>query len=80
MTNATAILKKGAGRTVKAGGMWIYDNEIAAVRGDFENGDLICVEDFDVFFMGYGYINTRSKITVRLMARQKEHRIDHAFL
>lgn len=80
MTNATAILKKGAGRTVKAGGMWIYDNEIAAVRGDFENGDLICVEDFDGFFMGYGYINTRSKITVRLMARQKEHCIDHAFL
>lgn len=80
MANATAILKKGAGRTVKAGGMWIYDNEIAAVRGDFENGDLICVEDFDGFFMGYGYINTRSKITVRLMARQKEHRIDHAFL
>lgn len=80
MTNATAILKKGAGRTVKAGGMWIYDNEIAAVRGDFENGDLICVEDFDGFFMGYGYINTRSKITVRLMARQKEHRIDYAFL
>ncbi len=80
MTNATAILKKGAGRTVKAGGMWIYDNEIATVRGDFENGDLICVEDFDGFFMGYGYINTRSKITVRLMARQKEHRIDHAFL
>lgn len=80
MTNATAILKKGSGRTIKAGGMWIYDNEIASVRGDFENGDLISVEDFDGFFMGYGYINTRSKITVRLMARQKEHRIDHAFL
>ena len=80
MTNATAILKKGSGRTVKSGGMWIYDNEIASVRGDFENGDLISVEDFDGFFMGYGYINTRSKITVRLMARQKEHRIDHDFL
>ncbi|MCM1539094.1 MAG: class I SAM-dependent rRNA methyltransferase [bacterium] len=80
MTNATAVLKKGAGRTVKAGGMWIYDNEIADVKGGFENGDLISVEDFDGFFMGYGYINTHSRITIRLMARQKEHRIDHAFL
>ena len=25
---ATVILKKGEGRTIKAGGAWIYDNEI----------------------------------------------------
>ena len=25
-------LKKGEGRTVKAGGMWIYDNEIEAMK------------------------------------------------
>lgn len=80
MTDAAAVLKKGAGRTIKAGGMWIYDNEIAAVRGNFENGDIISVEDFDGFFMGYGYINTCSRIMIRLMARQKEHPVDHAFL
>ena len=28
---ATAILKKGEGRSMKAGGMWIYDNEIDRV-------------------------------------------------
>ena len=26
--NAVVTLKKGEGRTLKAGGMWIYDNEI----------------------------------------------------
>lgn len=80
MTDAAAVLKKGAGRTVKAGGMWIYDNEIASIHGSFENGDIISVEDFDGFFMGYGYINTRSKITIRLMSRQKEHPVDHTLL
>ncbi len=80
MTNASVILKKGEGRTLKAGGMWVYDNEIASVRGSYTNGDIVSVEDFDGYFMGYGYINTRSKITVRLMSRRKEHVIDHAFL
>ena len=34
-------LKKGEGRTVKAGGMWIYDNEIESVLGSYENGDVV---------------------------------------
>lgn len=80
MTNAVVTLKKGEGRTIKAGGMWIFDNEIAKTTGEFENGDIVSVEDFDGYFMGYGFINTVSKITVRLMSRRKEHIIDHAFL
>ena len=28
---ATVILKKGEGRTIKAGGSWIYDNEINGI-------------------------------------------------
>ena len=44
---ACVRIKKGTGRTLKAGGAWIYDNEIDAISGDFENGDLVTVEDFD---------------------------------
>lgn len=80
MHDTIATLKKGEGRTIKAGGMWIFDNEIASVNGDFENGDIITVEDFDGYFLGYGFINTNSKITIRLMSRKKEHIIDHDFL
>ena len=43
---ATAVLKKGEGRSLKAGGLWIYDNEMAEVRGSFEDGDILSVEDF----------------------------------
>lgn len=79
MGQAVVTLKKGEGRTIKAGGMWIYDNEIDSIMGSFENGDVVAVHDFDTYFMGYGYINTRSKIAVRMLARRKEAVIDEAF-
>ncbi len=75
ISDAKVILKKGEGRTIKAGGLWVYDNEIAQIVGDFENGDIIEVHDFDDYFMGYGFINTKSTITVRLMSRKKENKV-----
>ena len=36
---AIVTLKKGEGRTIKSGGMWIFDNEIASIMGSFEDGD-----------------------------------------
>ena len=80
MYQTVVTLKKGEGHTIKAGGLWIYDNEIASVSGDFENGDLVTVEDFDGYFLGYGFLNMHSKIRVRLMSRRKEQTIDEAFL
>ncbi len=76
---ATVILKKGEGRTIKAGGAWIFDNEIDKIEGEFENGDIVRVEDFDGFKMGAGFINTNSKITVRMLARWRDN-IDDEFI
>ncbi len=80
MQEAVVTLKKGEGRTLKAGGMWVYDNEIASVTGEFEEGDIVAVQDFDGYFMGYGFINTRSKITVRLMSRRREHPVNESLI
>lgn len=80
MSTATAILKKGEGRTIKSGGLWIFDNEIDRVEGSFENGEIIAVNDFDGYFMGWGYINTHSKIRIRLLSRKKEDLITDEFL
>ena len=77
---AVVRIKKGAGRSLKAGGMWIYDNEIDTIDGTFENGDIVAVEDFDGYFLGRGFINTRSTITVRLLSRRRESVIDDAFI
>ena len=77
---AVVILKKGEGRTIKAGGAWIFDNEIDKVSGDFENGEIVSVQDFDGYPMGRGFINTASKITVRMMTRDPEQQIDDDFI
>lgn len=77
---AEVIIKKGEGRSFKAGGLWIYDNEIDGINGRFENGDIVDVLDFDGYFLGKGFININSKITVRIMTRKKDTNIDREFI
>lgn len=78
--SAIVTLRKGEGRTIKAGGMWIFDNEIDTIAGGFADGDIVTVKDFDGYPMGKGYINRKSKIRVRLMTRHVEQEIDREFL
>ncbi len=73
-------LKKGEGRSLKSGGMWIFDNEIASIVGTFHNGDIVTVHDFDGYLMGKGFINQNSKIRVRMMTRNHRQEIDREFL
>lgn len=80
MSLAIATLKKGEGRSLKAGGPWIYDNEVASILGSFENGDMVMVHDFDGYPLGRGFINTNSKIRIRMMTRRSEQEIDEGFL
>ena len=47
MSETIVTLKKGEGRTLKAGGMWVFDNEIESMTGRFENGSIVTVHDFD---------------------------------
>lgn len=80
MSETIVTLKKGEGRTLKAGGAWIYDNEIDKITGRFTNGDVVMVEDFDGYPMGKGFINQNSKIRIRMLTRKKDVEIDEAFL
>ena len=80
MSLAVVTLKKGEGRLLKSGGMWIFDNEIATIMGSFVNGDIVLIHDFDGYPLGKGFINTNSKITVRLLTRDENQKIDEEFL
>ncbi len=80
MSMASVTLKKGQGRSLKAGSMWIFDNEIDSVRGQFQNGDIVNVHDFDGYPMGKGFINENSKIRVRMLTRNISQEINRAFL
>ena len=78
--SAVMTLKKGEGRTIKAGGLWIFDNEIDTISGAFDNGDIVSVRDFDGYPLGKGFVNLHSKIRVRLMTRCIEQEIDSEFI
>ncbi len=78
--SAIVNLRKNEGRTLRAGGAWVFDNEIESVTGNFEDGDMVIVKDFEGKSLGKGFINSNSKIRVRIMTRNAEEEIDRAFL
>ena len=78
--SAIVTLKKGEGRTIKAGSAWIFDNEIDTITGRFKNGEVVTVHDFDGYPKGKGFINQNSKIRIRMMTRKPDQEIDEAFL
>ncbi len=73
-------VKKGEARSLKAGGLWIYDNEIDAITGAVEDGELVRVNDFDGYVLGTGFLNRKSKLTVRMLTRDKDAEITEEFL
>lgn len=73
------ILKRYEGRTVRDGGLWIYDNEIDHVEGEYRNGDIVDVYSYKEDFVGRGYINDHSKIRIRLLSRDPEETINREF-
>lgn len=73
------ILQRGKGRRVEQGHPWVYGNEIDKITGEPKTGDIVEVYNFRNEFIGKGYINQLSQITVRLLTRSKEEVIDKSF-
>ena len=80
MGKAIVTLKKGEGRLLRAGGMWVFDNEIESIAGSYENGDIVVIHSNSGYPMGCGFINDHSKIRIRLMSRDAGQEMDDAFL
>ena len=77
MTKVT--LKKNEGRTISAGGLWVFDNEIESIDSSYNNGDIVEVVSYKDDYLGYGYINDNSKIRIRLLTRNQNEIINEAF-
>ena len=81
MADMPAIrLRRGEGRAFKAGGPWIYDNEIGEIVGQPADGDVIRIEDYNGYPLGVGFLNRASTIAVRVLSRRADTAIDAAFL
>lgn len=77
-SKANVFIRKGAQHRVESGHPWVYRTEIDCIEGDFKPGDIVNVCNYKQRFIGRGYINPRSQITVRLLTREQED-IDRAF-
>jgi 23S rRNA (cytosine1962-C5)-methyltransferase len=76
---ARVILKRGEEKDIFAGHLWIYDNEVGRIEGEFKPGDIVDIAAANGSFIGRGYINPKSKILVRLMTRGHDE-IGHDFI
>ena len=62
------VLRPGHDERLRAGHLWVYRTEIARTEGDPQDGDAVVVRTASGRRLGTGLLNTRSVITVRLLA------------
>lgn len=62
------ILKKGEEIRILEGHPWIFSNEILAFEGNLVSGEICDVYTYDKTFIGCGFLNTASKIMVRMLS------------
>ena len=58
---------------------WIFNNEINHFKGDIVNGEVVKVLSFEGKFICYGFINTISKIMIRILSLKEDEVIDENF-
>ena len=69
---AKVTLRKTRETRVRGGHPWIYASEIEKVEGTFENGDIVDVADYRGKFIGRGFYNPQSQISLRILTRNDE--------
>src|SRR5512134_1748297 len=62
-----------------SGHLWVFSNELATSPKKFMPGSLVELQDKKGNFLGIGYANPHSLISIRVLTRKKEA-IDKAFI
>ena len=73
------VLKKRIGNRILNGHPWIFSNEINLMEDTMQGGEVAEVFTDDGKFVGRGYVNPRSTITVRLLTRKKDEQVNEDF-
>ncbi len=58
---------------------WIFNNEINGFEGNIVNGEVVRVLTYEKKFLCYGFLNTNSKIMVRILTLDENEKIDKEF-
>jgi len=75
-------LKKGEGRRIRSGHLWIYSNEIDTAATPLKGlaaGEEVIVEGADKSILGLAYVNPHSLIAARIISIDPNIPIDHHF-
>ena len=73
------VLKPKEDIRIRRGDLWIYDNEILTKTKNFQKGEIVKVFNSEMSFVGIGYINSESKITIRILTRHEDDKVDEKF-
>jgi 23S rRNA (cytosine1962-C5)-methyltransferase len=68
----TALLRPGEADRVVAGHPWIYASSVLRLTREVADGDPVQVKDHRQRFLGVGFYNSRSKLQVRVLSRERE--------
>lgn len=71
MSLVSVLLKPGEADRIVAGHPWIYSNSVLRLTAPVTDGDLVQVKDHRQRLLGTGFYNSRSKIVVRLLDRDR---------
>lgn len=73
------ILNRNEEENILNGYPWVFNNEVNNFEGTIENGKVCSVYTFDHQFVAYGFLNTSSKIMVRILSLDENDVVDKAF-
>jgi len=70
----SSVIKIGKGRDkrIKSGHLWVFSNEIAGSLKGYKAGEIVDIYSYRNEFLGRGYINPSSLISVRILSYEKE--------
>lgn len=79
MNPCLIYLKPNEEKRIIEGHPWVFSNEIDHIKGHIQSGELAFVYSHQNQFIGKGYLNTSSKIFVRILSNIEDQIIDEAF-
>jgi 23S rRNA (cytosine1962-C5)-methyltransferase len=71
MMGKLTVNQKGK-RRIEGGHPWVFSSDIIEVGKDIEAGDVVNVQSAENRFLGRGYYNPKSQISLRMLTKQDE--------
>jgi 23S rRNA (cytosine1962-C5)-methyltransferase len=69
---STVIVRPGEADRIVAGHPWVYQGAIMRLTRPVNDGDVVQVKDHRQRFLGVGFYNSRSKLSVRVLSAERE--------